>query len=288
VGLAAIALAAISALIWGAADYCGGRASKRTSALIVTVASQIVGLPVLAVSLLFVAGSPADIGDLAWGAGAGAAGFAGIVLLYRGLSTGAMAVVAPTTAVTGATVPVAVGLVLDDPPSAVVLAGVACAVVAIGLVSTGPSSGGRVNRGVIGTALLAGAMFGFFFILLAQTGEGSGLWPLAAARSTSVLLGLALVAAWLARRRRESEPIGAVAWRPLAGWIAAAGVGDVAANALYLLAAREGLLSVIAPIAALYPVSTVLLAFAVDRERVRPLQVFGLGLAAAALVLTAV
>jgi drug/metabolite transporter (DMT)-like permease len=170
----------------------------------------------------------------------------------------------------------------------VVLIGVACAVVAIGLVSTGPSSGGPVSRNVIGTALLAGAMFGLFFILLAQTNEGSGLWPLASARLTSVLLGLSLVAASIARRRRSGgPPTRTVAWRPLTGWIIGAGVGDVAANALYLLAARQGLLSVVAPIAALYPVSTVMLAFVVDRERVRPLQVIGLGLAAAALVLTA-
>ena len=45
--------------------------------------------------------------------------------------------------------------------------------------------------------------------------------------------------------------------------------------------------AVVAPVAALYPVSTVLLALAVDRERVRPIQVAGLGLAATALVLTA-
>jgi drug/metabolite transporter (DMT)-like permease len=65
-------------------------------------------------------------------------------------------------------------------------------------------------------------------------------------------------------------------------------MGDIAANALYLLAAREGLLSIVAPIAALYPVSTVLLAFGLDKERVRPIQVAGLGLAATALVLTTI
>jgi drug/metabolite transporter (DMT)-like permease len=50
---------------------------------------------------------------------------------------------------------------------------------------------------------------------------------------------------------------------------------------------RGGMLSITAPIASLYPVSTVFLAMAVDRERMRPLQITGLGLAAAALVLTA-
>jgi uncharacterized membrane protein len=73
----------------------------------------------------------------------------------------------------------------------------------------------------------------------------------------------------------------------LAGWLVAAGVLDMTANALYLVAVRDGMLSIVAPVAALYPVSTVLLALVLDRERVRPVQVAGLGLAVAALVLVA-
>ena len=57
------------------------------------------------------------------------------------------------------------------------------------------------------------------------------------------------------------------------------------ANALYLLATRGGDLSVVAPIAALYPVTTVILALIVDHERLRGIQVAGLLFAVAALVL---
>jgi drug/metabolite transporter (DMT)-like permease len=49
----------------------------------------------------------------------------------------------------------------------------------------------------------------------------------------------------------------------------------------------RGALAVVAPIGALYPVSTVLLAVGVDRERIAPLQLAGLGLAATALALVA-
>ena len=105
------------------------------------------------------------------------------------------------------------------------------------------------------------------------------MWPLLAGRVVSIDLGLVLV---VGRNVGLRTP-----WRNLR-WVALAGAGDVAANALYLLASREGLLSVVAPIAALYPVSTVLLAFGLDKERVRPVQVAGLGLAAAALVLTTI
>jgi uncharacterized membrane protein len=68
-------------------------------------------------------------------------------------------------------------------------------------------------------------------------------------------------------------------------WTVVAGPFDMTANALYLLATRTGALSIVAPLAALYPVTTVLLALLVDRERLRLLQIVGLVLAGMALVL---
>jgi drug/metabolite transporter (DMT)-like permease len=315
----AVLLAAASALVWGSADYCGGRATRGGTALGVTVASQILGLPVLAIALLVLPGH-AYLVDLAWGVGAGLAGLIGIVLLYHGLSSGAMAVVAPITAVMGALVPMGVGLVTEEAPSAPALIGAFCAVVAIALVSLGPadraaragsaSVAGRAHVAggpavavpdplavpasvldpvdtdvvaprrrrvpVVVVALASGTAFGVFFSLLAQTHPDSGMWPLVGARGASIVVGLVLVAA-----------VGASLRTPAKVWVALAGAGDIAANALFLVAVWHGLLSVVAPIAALYPVSTVLLALTLDRERVRPVQIAGLGFAAAALVLTA-
>jgi LPXTG-motif cell wall-anchored protein len=276
-----VGLAAISALVWGAADFCGGKASQRGAALVVTVVSQVLGLPVLLVAVLLVPGS-LDTGDLGWGAAAGVAGLIGIALLYRGLASGAMSVVAPITAVTAALVPLVVGLVIDEPPGGLALTGAVCAVVAIGLISFSPNrtrGRGVVTPSLVLMALTAGAMFGIFFSLLPQTGDDAGMWPLVAARLTSISLGLLVLARG---RTRLGLP------RSVLPWMVAAGAGDIGANALYLIAARDGLLSVVAPIAALYPVSTVLLALAIDKERVRPVQIAGLGLAATALVLTAV
>src|SRR6185369_1872219 len=121
-----IALAALTAVVWGGADYSGGRATQGRSALGVTVGSQVLGFPALLLCLPFLPGAPHG-SDLAWGAGAGLAGFLGIVLLYRSLSTGAMAVAAPITAVTGALVPVLFGLITEELPSTVALVGVVCA-----------------------------------------------------------------------------------------------------------------------------------------------------------------
>src|SRR6185369_7646826 len=121
-----ILLAGLSALVWGSADYCGGRATRHANALAVTVVSQLFGLPVVVALLVLLPGTPRP-GDLLLGALAGVAGLLGIVLLYRSLSTGAMAVAAPITAVTGALVPVLVGLISEELPSTVALVGVVCA-----------------------------------------------------------------------------------------------------------------------------------------------------------------
>jgi drug/metabolite transporter (DMT)-like permease len=276
-----VVLAAISALIWGAGDFCGGKATRRATALSVTVVAQLAGLPVVVLGLALISATSPRPGDVGWGALAGVAGFVGIVLLYRGLAAGAMAIFAPVTAVTAALVPLGAGLVLDDPPGTLALIGVCCAIIAIGLMSVQVAASGRqavVTPRLLLLALAAGTMFGLFFTVLGRAGDDAGMWPVLGVRVGSITFGLLLVA-----RQRVSLRLD----RPVLRWTATAGVFDITANALYLVAAQRGLLSVVAPIAALYPASTVLLALLVDQERLRPIQVAGLGLAATALVLVA-
>jgi drug/metabolite transporter (DMT)-like permease len=158
------------------------------------------------------------------------------------------------------------------------LVGAGLAVVAVGLVSLGTDRSGPVTGRIVGMSLLAGVLFGLFFVLVKQASPAAGLSPLLAARTAGAAAGAAVLA-WrhsLPRLPPRSLRLALVA-----------GVFDVSANALYLLAARLGLLSVVGPIASLYPASTVVLALLIDRERVRAVQVAGLGLAVAALMLTA-
>ena len=84
-------------------------------------------------------------------------------------------------------------------------------------------------------------------------------------------------------RRPRPWPQGATV-----GWMAVAGPFDMTSNALFLLTIRTGDLSVVAPLASLYPVTTVILALIVDRERLRAVQVLGHALAVAALLLVSV
>jgi drug/metabolite transporter (DMT)-like permease len=269
-------LAALSALVWGTADYSGGRASQRAHPLAVTVISQTLCLPAVALCVILLPGTPTTA-DLLWGASSGLAGFAGIVLLYRALAGGAMAVVAPLAAVTAAILPIVVGLFTDRTPGMLALGGAGLAVVAIGLVSLAPHAGRTaVSPRLIAMSLVAGVFFGLFFALLGQSTEEAGMWPLAAGRLASVGVGAAIL---VGTRIAPRLP------RPALGWAAVAGTLEIVANAFYLAAAVRGHLSIVAAIAALYPASTVLLALAVDRERLRPVQIAGLGLAATALVL---
>jgi drug/metabolite transporter (DMT)-like permease len=277
-----VALAALSGLIWGVGDFSGGKATQRAAVLPVVWVSKLVSLPLLAIYLVATYVPVTPIG-LAWGGLAGIAGVVGLVLFYRALSAGAMTVVAPVTGVTSAAIPVVVGLVAGERPSLSRLLGVGCALVAIALVSLAPHPAGRrqvVSRRLVAAALGAGISFALFFILLAVAGKAAGssvgLWPIAGSQLSSVVI-LALL---LMMTRPGPWPRQATL-----GWTIVAGPCDMTANVLYLLATRGGDLSIVAPIAALYPVTTVILALIIEHERLRGIQVAGLIFAVVALVL---
>ena len=277
-----VALAALSGLIWGVGDFSGGKATQRAAVLPVVWVSKLVSLPLLVIFLVATYVPVSAIG-LAWGGLAGIAGVVGLVLFYRALAAGAMTVVAPVTGVTSAAIPVVVGLVAGEHPSALRLFGVGCALLAIALVSLAPQPSGHrqvVTRRLVVAALGAGTGFALFFILLSVAGRAAagsvGLWPIAGSQISAVVI-LALL---LLMTRPGPWPRQATL-----RWTMLAGPCDMTANALYLLASRDGDLSVVAPIAALYPVTTVILALIIEHERLRGIQVAGLIFAVAALVL---
>jgi drug/metabolite transporter (DMT)-like permease len=277
-----VALAALSGLIWGVGDFSGGKATQRAAVLPVVWISKLVSLPLLVIYLIATYVPVTAIG-LAWGGLAGVAGVVGLVLFYRALAAGAMTVVAPVTGVTSAAIPVVVGLVAGERPSLIRLLGVGCALLAIALVSLAPHPAGQrqvVTRRLVIAALGAGTGFALFFVLLAVAGKAAGgavgMWPIAGSQISALII-LALL---LLMSRPGPWPHDATL-----RWAMVAGPCDMTANALYLLATRGGDLSVVAPIAALYPVTTVILALIIEHERLRGMQVAGLSFAVAALVL---
>ncbi|MEV0996353.1 DMT family transporter [Nonomuraea sp. NPDC050202] len=273
-----VLLATACAIVYGTADFFGGLATRRTQVLSVVVLSQLAGLALILGLLPLLPGTYSDAA-LAWGLAGGLSGAAGLVLFYRSLATGVMSVVAPTTAVTSAALPVVFGLMAGERPQVWALVGVVLALGSVLLVSQEKPGGGRGSLGSVLTALAAGAGFGGFFILLAMAPHEAGLWPLVGARLSSV--STVALLALLTRRALKPGP-GSL---PV---ILAAGVLDMAANVLYLLAQRDGLLSLVAVLVSLYPASTLLLANRVLGERLRAVQVFGVVCALAAVALIAV
>jgi drug/metabolite transporter (DMT)-like permease len=102
------------------------------------------------------------------------------------------------------------------------------------------------------------------------------MWPILMARTVSVtLFGAVAIARRISVRMSTQMAVLALV----------CGVIDMLANVFYLLAAREGPLSIVVTLSSLYPASTVLLARVVLGERLNLLQIFGVGCALAAVVL---
>lgn len=273
-----VLLATLSSLVYGTADFTGGIASRRNDGVVVTVVSQTFGCVALVVALAVWPEVTVGASDLWWGALAGVGGGLGLMCFYPALAKGPMSAVAPTTAVCSAVVPLLAGLVAGERPSPPALAGVLLALPAIVLVARESGSHGRADARVVAMSVAAGVGFGWFFIGVSQASQDAGMWPLAGARVASIgLVGsLCLFTGRSFRPARGTTPT-----------VALAGVLDLLANALYLLAATRGLLSVVSVLGSLYPASTVLLAVAFLHERLSRPQWVGVVMAVGAVALVA-
>src|SRR5581483_6323279 len=94
-----IFLATSAAALYGSADFFGGLATRRASVLPVMIFSQLAGLAALLLVLPLLPKATATVADFSWGTLGGCALAIGLALLYHGLATGKMSVVAPVTAV---------------------------------------------------------------------------------------------------------------------------------------------------------------------------------------------
>ena len=280
-----ISFALLAATLYGSADFLGGLATRRSSVMPVMIFSQLAGLVTLFLVLPFLPPAAATRADFAWGTLAGGALGMGLMLLYQGLATGKMSFVAPVTAVLAVVVSAMVGVVVGDRLSVAAFAGVALAIAAITLISQdgapGKTTGGRGPRAAHGlvAALSAGVLIGVFFAALKQSSPSSGLLPLVSAR-----LGALVALAAVALSRRPPLLVG----RDAVWLIVGVSALDIFANVLYLLAARQGMLTIAATLTSLYPASTILLARLVLGERLRPIQIAGLSCAGLGVVLIGV
>ena len=239
--------------------------------LTVTLTAQSVGLICLLAVVPFYGGHP-QRSELLWSAAGGAFGGIGIALLYHALSIGKMGVVSPITAVIAAGFPVVVGILRGDALTRFQMLGILVALAAVVLISFSKEESGEREIGTAGVkeAVASGIAIGVFFLALGIGQRGHGFDGLLAARIGSVACLLLLAFAGRAPLRPP---------RATLGTIVASGAIDMAANALYVVAAQTGELAVASVLTSLYPASTVFLASAVLRERLQNVQKLGVGLA---------
>jgi len=275
-------LALLSSMVYGVADFLGGMSSRRAPAVTVTAWFQVTGLVFLVLYACFAPGVT-RAGDLAWAAAAGAAGGAGVLLLYRALAGGTVSTAAPLISMIALAVPVAVGLLLGERPGLLPLVGIGLGAVAVALISAheppedGAPAGPRRATSLL-LAVASGVLIGLFLVCLGRVGLGASGWPLVAGRASATVCLFAML---LASRETFVLPPAA---RPL---VLGAAVTDVSGNVLYLLAVQRAPLSLVATLVSLAPAMTVLLAQLVLRERLVLAQKLGVVVALVAVVLLA-
>jgi drug/metabolite transporter (DMT)-like permease len=278
----AVVIGLSSALVFGAADFLGGLASKRIAAIRVTALVSATGFAVLLVLLPFVGGTFSPEAVLL-GALSGVTGSIAIVLLYASLAIGPMSILSPLTALVSAVVPLTAGLIRGERLGPIGYVAIAIALVAIVLVGFIPEKGAvRPSlRGIL-MAIGSGAMIGAFLIIMDLTPSTSGIVPLVVNRGVASVIMFTVVGV-LAIARRPS----AGGWMPGIRLALACGVVDALANVGLLVGLRIGELSVVSVLTALYPAGTIILAAIVLKERIAIVQYIGLALAITAAAMLA-
>ncbi|WP_415543465.1 EamA family transporter [Deinococcus deserti] len=262
----------MSAGAYGVGDFLSGLASRRDPALRVVALTHPLSVLALAFLAVLLDQPVPPASDLWWGTAAGVVGLGAVLAFYRALALGPMGTVSVGAGALSALVPVAFGLLAGERLGVLGWAGAGAALLGCSLLSLTP---GRGAQGAQGPALglLAGLGFGLFFVLLGQAQAPGVLWTLVAARVAS-----SLVVVPLAMRL--------VGLRPQApGLTLASAPGDTLGNLFYLLSAQGGGLALAGLLTSLYPALTTLLAVALLRERLRPAQWLGVGIALAGAVM---
>jgi len=273
--LLGILMAFTSALVWGSADFTGGMATRRRDSYQVLVLSALSGLGILVIgALVFRENFPSWKGVF-WAALAGIGGILGIGGIYKGLAIGESAVVAPTSAVIGAGLPVAFGFLTQGLPDPLRLVGFGLAFAGIWIVSqTSTLKTGDHRKGFL-LACVSGLGFGGFMICMSRVESTSVFSPLIVARSMVVL------GTWfMLRLNKQSFPA-------LRGnWIMVlTGVLDVGGNIFFMLAKHFTRLDTAVVLSSLYPAATVILAGLILKEHISLKQWGGVIVCLAAIVL---
>jgi drug/metabolite transporter (DMT)-like permease len=266
----ALAISLASAASWGVSDFLGGLQSRRLSVLAVLAVSQPAGLLLIGVLILLFGADPVSADKLAIAFLAGAAALGGLGAFYAAMAMGTVSVVAPIASL-GVVVPVGFGVAQGEDPGAIQLAGLIVAIAGVVILSyeEHPEHGGVARRSIV-LAILAGLGFGVFFTGIDVASPDRPGWAILAVRVGGV--SAIAVAILISRPPMEGVPRAI----PV---LAAIGMFDIIANALFAVASTKGILPVVAVGGSMYPAFTIALAHLVLGERLATIQWGGVALA---------
>jgi drug/metabolite transporter (DMT)-like permease len=263
----------LGALSFGAGDFAGAIASRRSGALVAVAGAHLVGLLALLVGVLILQPPIPEPGAIGIGLVAGLAGVAGLAALYRGMSLGSMGLVTSISGAGSLTVPLLAGVALGATVAPLQLVGVASAAAAAA--AAGGASRDEIGRHSLALAVMAAVGFGAWYVLLDLAARGGDpLWALVFSRAASAGIAAAVVAV-------RGFDRATVPWRI----VVAAGIFDVGGNALYVVAREQMALGLAAALIGLYPIVTMLLARFRLGEHLPRLGQLGVALAVIGIVL---
>ncbi len=272
---AGIAYGLLAALSFGGGDFVGATAARRAGVLVVVAGAQMAGLLAL-LAIVAVVRPPLPGPDgLVLGLLAGVAGGIGLAGLFGGMAVGSMGLVAALSGAGSLLIPLVFGAVTGQRLAPIQLVGIGAAAAAA--VAASGASRGDVGRRALLLSAVAATGFGAWYVLLDLAAQAAHpLWTLSLSRAAAATAAALIVAR---RFDRRSYPFAVVG---------AAGLLDVAGNALYLAARGEMAVGLAAALTGLYPIVTMLLARLFLRERLSALGLVGVGLAVAAVALISV
>ena len=273
-----IVIALAAALSWGAGDFCGGLAARKIHQFQVLLLTTLSSLLLLSLFAILLKESFPSTRDIVLAVLAGVSGSLGLAALYRGLSLGNAALVAPVAGVVGMIIPTFVGLFIEGLPGFLTVAGYGLAILGIWLVSRARDGSDPKDGDGLGLALLAGIGFGGFLALIAQM-EGEQVFsPLVISKSASLVLALVLI-------RVQELPLVTPRRSLMAVY---SGFLDAGGNILYLYATQFVRLDIAAVLSSLYPAATVLLSSLLLKEKFSFQQWIGVSTCLAAILLITV
>jgi drug/metabolite transporter (DMT)-like permease len=260
---------------WGVSDFVGGHTAKRFNSFLLAALGHLGGTIMVASLALSQHEALPPFSHMRWAMAAGACGGVALAFFYRALAQGNMGIAAPVSAVLGAAIPTAFGMLTEGFPGALPTAGFVLAVAGIWLISR--TEDGARPKGMA-LAVISGLGFALFFILIKQAGSGAALWIATASRGSSLVVTAAITV--LGGKFRPTYPLGYVLGL-LAGCL------DVSGTVLFIRASQIGRLDTAVVLTSLYPVITVLLARIVLKEHFTRWKTIGMVAALAAVPLIA-